>query len=82
MAPCGFNLHFFNFFFFLGICGCIGLWHCTQAFSSGGAAAARCGACGLLIAVASFAAEHRLQSSWSSGIVAHRLSCSDQWKLL
>ena len=69
----------FFFFFFLIICGSLGLWYCTQAFSSCGAVGLAVVPCGLLIAVASFVAEHRLQSSWSSVIVAHRLSRSDHW---
>ena len=32
---------------------------------------------GLLIAVAALVAEHGLQGSWASGVVVHRLSCSE-----
>ena len=53
--------------------------YCTQAFSSCGAVGLAVVPCGLLIAVASFVAEYRLQGSWSSAIVAHRLSRSDHW---
>ena len=32
---------------------------------------------GLLIAVAALVAEHGLQGAWASGVVVHRLSCSE-----
>ena len=64
---------------FLIICGCSGSLVLHPGFLQLWCSGACCGACGLLIAVASFVAEYRLQGLWSSVIVAHRLSRSDHW---
>ena len=71
-VPCFKKIFFWNYLFLVALC----LRWCLRAFSSYSEPGQRLVAtCGLLIAVASFVAEHR---PWHSGSVAvvHRLSCS------
>ena len=75
MSEGGTSFYLFNFYSFIYFLAALGLCCCTRAFSSCGEQGLLfIAVCGLLIAVSSLVAEHGLQGTRASVVVAHGLS--------